>query len=210
MLKALSLAISVVFHPLLLPTYIFILIGYFSPLAISPLNTIDGRSFLIGLIFLSTFFLPFLLLTLYLMIQSSNWSTKSFFMENSKERVFPLLMIGSFYSVLIYFIRITPQLNEVILTIMTCLTMTTLTVALISNFWKISAHAVGISGMIGILAIINNKVPDASLFYPLIALIVLAGFLLSARLYLNAHNPLQILGGTALGLIVSGFSYFFL
>jgi membrane-associated phospholipid phosphatase len=208
--KGLSLAISIVFHPLLLPTYIFILIGYFSPLAISPLNTLEGRRFLIGLIFLSTFFMPFLLLTLYIMIQNSNWSVKNFFMENSRDRVFPLLLIGSFYSILIYFIRITPQLNEVIFTVMTSLMVTTLIIALISNFWKISAHAVGISGMIGILAIINNKIPDASLFYPLMALILLAGFLLSARLYLNAHNPLQILGGTVLGLTISGFSYFFL
>ncbi len=131
-------------------------------------------------------------------------------MENAKERVFPLLMIGAFYSVLIYFIRITPRLNETILIVMTCLTMSVLTIALISNFWKISAHAVGISGMIGILAILNNKIPDSSLFYPLLILILLAGFLLSARLYLNAHKPSQILGGMALGMIVSGISYFFL
>jgi membrane-associated phospholipid phosphatase len=208
--RILSHGISALFHPLLLPTYIFLLIGYFSPLAIAPLNTVEGRRFLIGLMFLSTFFLPFLLLALYIMIQNTRWTMKSFFLENSKERVFPFLIIAGFYSVLIYFIRLTPQFNEVILIVMSCVTVAILIVAMISNFWKISAHAVGVSGMVAILASINNRIPDSTLFYPLTILIILAGCLLSARLYLNAHNPAQILGGTVVGLLVGGFSYIFL
>ena len=198
------------FHPLLLPTYIFLMVGYFSPLAIAPLNTLEGRRFLIGLIFLSTFFLPFLLLALYIMIQNTRWTMKSFLLENSKERVFPFLVIAAFYSVLIYFIRLTPQFSDAVLIVMSCVTVAILIVALISNFWKISAHAVGVTGMIAVLAAINNKIPDSTLFYPLVIMILLAGCLMSARLYLNAHNPAQILGGTVLGLLVGGFSYIFL
>jgi membrane-associated phospholipid phosphatase len=208
--RILSHGISVLFHPLLLPTYIFILVGYFSPLAIAPLNTLEGRRFLIGLIFLSTFFLPFLLLALYIMIQNTRWTMKSFFLENPKERVFPFLIIAAFYSVLIYFLRLTPQFNETILIVMSCVTVSIIIMAIISNFWKISAHAVGISGMIAVLASINNRIPDSTLFYPLVIIIVLAGCLMSARLYLNAHNPSQILGGALLGLLVGGFSYIFL
>ncbi len=204
------MGISVVLHPLILPTYIFILLGYFSPLAIAPLNTLSGRTFLIGLIFLSTFFLPLLLLILYLMIQNSHWTIKKFLMENSRERVFPLLMIGTFYTVIIYFIRIRPELNDIILIVMTCTTIAVLTVAFISNFWKISIHAVSISGMIGILAILNNKVPNAALFFPILILLFFAGCLMSARLYLNAHNPLQILVGIILGLFISGMGGFFI
>lgn len=210
LIRTLSHGISALFHPLLYPTYIFLLIGYFSPLAIAPLNTLEGRRFLLSLIFLATFFLPFLLLVLYIMVRNSRWALSNFFMENSKERVFPFVMIGAFYSVLVYFIRQTPQLNDIILIVMTCVTVAILMVALISNFWKISAHAVGISGMIGLLGVINNKIPDAALFYPLVVLIFLAGCLMSARLYLNAHTPSQILGGIMLGFTLSGFSYIFL
>lgn len=208
--RILSLGISGLFHPLLLPTYIFILIGYFAPLAIAPLNTLEGRRFLIGLIFLSTFFLPFLLLSLYIMIQNTRWTMKSFYMENSKERVFPLLIISFFYAVLIYFIKMTPQLNDILLIVMCCTTISVLTIAIVSNFWKISAHAVGISGMIGILAVLNNKIPDAALFVPLVVLIIAAGCLFSARLYLNAHTPRQIWVGSAFGLLISGIGYFFI
>lgn len=208
--RVVSQGLSVLLHPLLLPTYIVILLGYFSPLSISPLNTLEGRNFLIGLIFLSTFFLPFLMLVLYVMISDRNWTMKSFLMEESKERVFPFFIIGAFYSILVYFIRQAPQLNDLILIIMLCVTFSVLIVALISNFWKISAHAVGISGMIGILAAVNNKAPDATLFYPLIVLIFIAGCLMSARLYLNTHTPIQVLVGAILGLCVGGFSYVFI
>jgi membrane-associated phospholipid phosphatase len=93
-------------------------------------------------------------------------------------------------------------LNEVIFLVMASVTMSVLILAFVSIFWKISAHATGISGMIGLLAVINNKTPDSSLFYPILILIFLGGCLTSARLYLNAHSPLQIVAGIGLGLAI--------
>lgn len=206
----LSIGISGLFHPLLLTTYLVVLVGYFAPLALAPLNTLEGRTALIGLVFLSTFFLPFLLLTLYIMIKNGRWKAKSFLMENSKERVFPFLIIGVFYSIVLYFMRQTTQFNDVILVIMTSVTFAILIIAMISNYWKISAHAVGIFGMIGILSVVNNKVPNAALFWPIVLLIFLAGCLMSARMYLNAHTPKQVLVGALLGLLISLFGYFVL
>jgi len=202
--------ISVVLHPLLLPTYIVILLGYFSPLSISPLNTLEGRTFLIGLIFLSSFFLPFLLIVLYIMIKEKQWSINSFLMQESKSRVFPFLLIGIFYTMLVYFIRLSPQINNLIAIIMSCITISILLLTLISNFYKISAHATGISGMIGLLAVVNNKAPDSTLFYPLIVLIFLAGCLISARLFVNSHTPNQVLSGIFLGLCSGLSCYFFI
>ena len=209
-MRILSSGISALFHPLLLPTYSVVLISYFAPLSIAPLNTLDGRTFIIGLIFMSTFFLPFLLLTLYIMIQNGGWTAKKFLMENSKERVFPFMVVGVFYSVVLYFIRQNSQFSDVILVTMTCATIAILMIALISNYWKISAHAVGMFGTIGILAVVNNKVADAALFYPILILLVLAGFLMSSRLYLNAHTPKQILFGALLGILISLIGYIFL
>jgi len=202
--------ISVVLHPLLLPTYIIILLGYFSPLSISPLNTLEGRSFLIGLIFLSSFFLPFLLIVLYFMIREKQWSLNTFLMHEPKSRVFPFLIVSVFYTVLIYFIKLSPQINNLIAIIMSCVTLSILLLTLITNFYKISAHTTGISGMIGLLAVINNKAPDSTLFYPIIVLIFLAGCLFSARLFINAHTPTQTLTGGIVGLLTGCLSYFLL
>ncbi len=144
------------------------------------------------------------------MIKNGRWKIKSFLMENSKERVFPFLVVGVFYSIVLYFIRQTPQFSEFILVMMTSVTTAILIIAMISNFWKISAHAVGVFGMIGILAVVNNKIPDSALFYPILILIILAGCLMSARLYLNAHTPKQVVAGAFLGLSISAIGYIFL
>jgi membrane-associated phospholipid phosphatase len=47
------------------------------------------------------------------------------------------------------------------------------------------------------------KLAMPSLFYPVLVAILIAGFLMSARLHLNAHTPAQIIVGTILGFIVS-------
>jgi membrane-associated phospholipid phosphatase len=84
-------------------------------------------------------------------------------------------------------------------------------VTLISVFWKISAHSVGISGIAGFLFGFYYKYADQQLFYPILAIILIAGLLMSARLALNAHNPMQIFVGALLGWSISfGAIYVFL
>jgi membrane-associated phospholipid phosphatase len=199
--RGLAHGMSVLFHPLLLPTFIFLLVANFSPLAITPLNSEQGKDYLVWMIFLSTFCLPFLMLVLYILIQQTKWDIKSFVMEENKERVFPFLIIAIFYSAVVYFLKKAPMINDTIVIIIASITVVILLIALISSFWKISAHAVGITGLISILTAINNTTPDSVLFYPILILIPLGGLLMSARLYLNAHTPLQILAGCILGII---------
>jgi len=71
---------------------------------------------------------------------------------------------------------------------------------IITFFWKISLHMAGISGVIGGLLILSIKFGLGISPFLLIA-IVAAGFVASARLYLNAHNPSQIFVGFAIGFI---------
>lgn len=75
-------------------------------------------------------------------------------------------------------------------------------VTVITLFWKISAHAVGIGGMIGFLFGIGYAFTAVELLYPVLITILVAGLLLSARLYLNSHTPAETGAGFLLGLTV--------
>ena len=75
-------------------------------------------------------------------------------------------------------------------------------VTVITLFWKISAHAVGIGGMIGFLFGIGYTFTAIELLYPVLLTILAAGMLLSARLYLNSHTPSETGAGFLLGLTV--------
>jgi membrane-associated phospholipid phosphatase len=68
---------------------------------------------------------------------------------------------------------------------------------------------VGISGVTGFLMGFYYHYAAVEYFYPMLAVIVLGGFLMSARLYLNAHTPAQVLAGALLGLAVGMGTVFF-
>lgn len=72
------------------------------------------------------------------------------------------------------------------------------TVLVINFFWKISAHATGVSGLLGASISIGLAYGayNPALY---VALIMICGFVCSARLQLEAHTPAQLVAGTILG-----------
>lgn len=76
-----------------------------------------------------------------------------------------------------------------------------LVVALLVNFaWKISAHAIGIGGLIGGLMGVS-RIYLMNPYPAFILLILLAGLLGTSRLYLQKHTPWQVYAGFCLGFI---------
>jgi len=67
--------------------------------------------------------------------------------------------------------------------------------------FKISAHMLGVGGLLGVLMSVAYLIQfNMTPFY--IAVIILAGFIGFARLKLDEHKPYQLYVGFALGLIV--------
>jgi membrane-associated phospholipid phosphatase len=81
--------------------------------------------------------------------------------------------------------------------------------AFITHFWKISSHMVGIGGIIGFLFSVVLKTHNYSLEYPLLVGVVASGAVASSRLYLHAHNFLQIVAGFFLGMVISWSAVYF-
>jgi membrane-associated phospholipid phosphatase len=75
-----------------------------------------------------------------------------------------------------------------------------LAVTIINHWWKISAHLTGIGGLLG--GICSFAINYSTLPIALIITVLVAALLLMyARLYLNAHTPLQVVCGFLLGLL---------
>jgi hypothetical protein len=85
----------------------------------------------------------------------------------------------------------------------------------INIFDKISAHTVGIGGILGFILVFLFQHKEAELLFqglndaiyliplPLIFLffVLIAGLVGSSRLYLKAHQPMQVYGGFIIGII---------
>lgn len=200
--------LSVFLHPLLMPTIIFGILFYIAPESIQNLELFNDsarvglmslKMGLLLLIFLQTFILP--VFTIYCLHRFGFVGDLK--METLEDRRLPYIVTMAIYTfVATFFTMKLKQLPEVSI-IMTGIAFSIASVAVISLYWKISAHAVGISGALGALIGIAIKFNSYQLFSPIIAVILIAGFLFSARLHLNAHTPAQIIAGAFLGLVVS-------
>lgn len=71
---------------------------------------------------------------------------------------------------------------------------------LISYYWKISAHMVGIGGATGFIIALSLFWGADIKFFLLLA-ILLSGVVGSSRLALNEHYPLQIYTGYVVGIL---------
>ncbi|WP_379884297.1 hypothetical protein [Larkinella insperata] len=200
----LARALSVVFHPLLMPTILFSILLFRTP-AVLGVDTFTAtfRLSLLVLIGISTFIIPACLI--YFMHRMGH--VRSLHMDELRDRRLPYFLTALLYTTttLVFAFRLSPlsDIAPEIGIVLGSITVSVTLVGLISLFWKISAHSVGISGMVGALLGMAIKASEMTLLHPLLLLIVLAGLLASARLHLNAHTPAQVSAGLALGLVVS-------
>lgn len=196
--------LSVVFHPLLMPTLLFGILLYQAPSVLN-VDAFSGtlRISLLILIFIGTFGVPALLI--YYLFRTGY--VRSLHLNDLADRRLPYFLTALVYTGLTFLFAFRMQLLSTlapeIAVLLGSITISILLVGLISLYWQISAHSVGISGVIGVLATIIAKFGETDLILDLTGLIILAGCVASARLQLNAHTPAQISAGFGLGLGVS-------
>lgn len=187
-------AISVVFHPLLIPTYAILLL-YSSNLYFVLILPEKYKYFLLGFVFTTTFLMPAIMMFLLLKAKM----IKSLHMENRYERVLPLIIVAGFFFGTYYVLRTTPQIAIINFFILGSTALVILSL-LINYITKISIHMTAHGGLLGAflgLGIIMNQ--NLNLYIYLIILI--GGITAFARLKLKAHTQFQVYLGYLTGLL---------
>jgi membrane-associated phospholipid phosphatase len=211
--------VSAILHPLLMPTFTYLLLIYLAP---GMLNLDAGQRLQLLLpVFVATFIIPLLcILMLYSFRIFSPAVTgepfaqtfrRSLNLESREERIIPFSITTGIYGLLTYFVLFRGGSALYVLGVsFGGITLCLAWVSFISGFWKISAHSTGIWGTVGFLTALYLKRGEILLFYPILILLGLAGLLMSSRLYLNLHTPAQVVAGGLLGLgICLATGYFF-
>lgn len=129
-------------------------------------------------------------------------------LESQEDRGLPLLITAlAYFAAMVLFSHYIGQILARKLFIGA--TFSLLLALIITPFWKISLHAIGIGGAIALLCAVTF-LGYAALTGWIFAGFLLAGALLSSRLLLGRHNAWQALAGFALGFgVMLAFSYFF-
>lgn len=120
-------------------------------------------------------------------------------MDEQRQRIIPYFITFILFYTAHFLVKKLP-LSTFVTSFMFASAMTVLLLLIISYFWKISSHMAGAGGITGLILCISMML-SADLMYYLIIALMLAGILATARLYLNAHNGLQVFSGFLLGLV---------
>ncbi len=187
--------ISILFHPILMPSW-FTLILFSSNTYISLLIPLQLKYVLFSMIFITTAMFPLL----FVLMMVKRKIVSDIYLRKREDRIYPFAITALFYFLSYYLIRQLP-LYDVFSLFLLGSTFLVFFSFLITFFWKISVHLMGIGGLLGGLTglvIRLNLDFTAMIIYGLL----IAGLLGFARLQLNAHKPLQVYTGFLLAFFV--------
>ncbi len=191
-------------HPLLMSTYLFAILVFVAPYNILPIGfNITGSVVLVSLIFITTFIIP--VLSLFILKMSGSISSIS--LDKREERMIPMVYTIIMYAVTTYLFSTKIELGEMISVFLGISTLLISITVVITLFWKISLHGMGVGGLVGFMVALNQEtvIPYFEFILPL--LFFISALVLSARLKLNAHSPNQVYAGFVLGICVSFVSF---
>ncbi|SMO87343.1 hypothetical protein SAMN06265379_11132 [Saccharicrinis carchari] len=193
MIKKIASALSVLLHPLLIPTMGLLVI--FSTQSHVTFIPFEYRRLIAIIVLISTCILPLSVMPLFLQVGI----IKSMHMETPRERLIPLLTTAAFFMLGYFFLK-KFQVPAFIAFFYLGTLIAVLLSLFISFFWKISIHMVGIGGLLGALLAMWLKYGVNTQLW-MLAILLLAGLLGSSRLILGAHSPKQVYVGFLLGAI---------
>jgi hypothetical protein len=194
-MRSLALAISALFHPLLMATYACLLLFFAFKNTVFELMTATATKWQITLTVCAfTFVLP--VLNIYLMYKLKRVNT--LLLSDRNDRTFPYIMTAIFYFGLFYLfydLRIWESIKLFVLCAGTGILLT----AIINLKYKISAHMVGIGGIVGMMISLSLLL-RYDLFLFILSAVLVAGVIGWARIILDEHKPSQVYTGFFLGL----------
>jgi hypothetical protein len=187
--------VSIVLHPLLIPTYALISLFGINLLFVLQLNMVV-RLYLLVIVFFFTFLLPVSSVLILKKLKFAN----SILLESRRERTFPLVLTIFSYLALFYLLSELHVANIFLYLIYGAIVA--LIAGLIINlFWKISLHMLGWGAFTASFTGISIKM-IVDLHWYIAAIILLSGLVGYARLKSGSHAPSQVYTGYLLGFVL--------
>ena len=188
-------------HPFLLPIYMMAMLLTMTTFAHYPSNV---KFYLLWVVVLYAVIIPVLALG----VLRSLGRISDYRVDDRRERMLPLLVGALCYILCAITIAKIPSamfLRKFMVAAACC----EILCLVVSLRWKISLHLTGMGAVVALL-VVMNVVGVGNMMVPLMAAVLCAGALASARLYLGCHNGWQVLAGFCGGFAVSMLAVLFL
>lgn len=194
-LKATASVLSYIFHPIFLPLYAVWFIAYVHPSYLSGFS--DGMRLRTVLITAqNAVFYP---LFCVLLLKGVGFIS-SIFLRTQKDRIIPYMACGIFFFWTFTVFKEQALFPKILPSFMLGVFLASSGALLANIYYKISMHAIGVGGLVGLFIIITGS-NTMLMTWPLSAALLIAGLVCSARLLISDHTQKDIYSGFALGLL---------
>lgn len=201
-LKRAAEILSVVFHPIFMPLYGLLII--FSAHTLHSFLPSQIKKMLFVVVMANNVLMPIALAT----VLYARGTIKTFNARNRNERVLLLAFSVVMYS-LTAFLLVRMHIPGLFRAFFISIAIVTLITLLITVFRRISLHASGIGGLLA-LVVFMAAVYNIDMVWQTVAVILIAGAVMSSRIYLDNHSPSEVWTGLLEGAAIMGTSLFLL
>jgi hypothetical protein len=193
--------ISFIFHPLFAGAMMMVYITYLHPTFFIAVSE-KGKFFKLLTFLVNNVMFPALVV---LLLRGLGF-TKSIYLRDQKERIIPYVASIIFFFNSYNTFRNQPDAPEILTGMCQGIFLSACLALVLNNFSKVSMHAMGMGGMIGLmLAVIFSGQVFA--VWPMALAILFTGLVCSARLIVSDHTKEDIILGLLVGIITQLFAW---
>lgn len=198
LLKGVAVLFSYLFHPIFIPLYVLLFIVYIHPSYFAGFSDASKIRTILILVQNAIFYPLFCVLLL-----KGVGFIQSVFLRSQKDRIIPYIACGIFFFWTFLVFKEQGTYHRIVPSFMLGVFLAS-SAALIANiYFKISMHAIGLGGMLGIFLVIAFSY-SMLMTWPLSIAILITGLVCTARLLVSDHTPKDIYSGLVLGILAQG------
>jgi hypothetical protein len=196
--------ISYVFHPLFIPTYIFIFLVRFVPYEFAGITPFQLQLRIFSIFWLTAFFPAFAVFLLWRLKFS-----ESIFLRTQKERIVPYIVTMFFYWWMYYLSRNFTDQPAVLKFFYMGIFVSTVIGLMLNSYFKISLHAMGVGGALAaiILFAMYYRLPMG---VQISVTAIITGVVCTSRLIVSDHTNKEIYTGLFAGIFSQVAAYWFI
>ncbi len=195
--------LSYIFHPLFIPTYIFLFLMWQFPYEFAGISDFQLKLKLFSTFWLTAFFPAFAVFLLW-KLKFSN----SIFLRTQKERIIPYFITMFFYWWMHYLSKNQTNQPQVLTFFYFGIFWCSIIGVIINNFIKISLHTMAIAGATTAICLFGWHYGVNINLYAMLS-ILLCGVVTTARIIAGQHTALELYTGIGLGFACQIFAYWY-
>ena len=201
--KLLAKLVSYIFHPLFIPTFVFVWLLFRFPYEFAGITQVAVRYRVFSVFWMTAFFPAFAVFLLWRLKFINN-----IMLRTPKDRIVPYMITMFFYWWMWYLSRNFTDQPIVIKFFYLGIFLTTVAGLTVNNFLKISMHAMGAAGAM-IFVILTCFTYGMHLGSDISVAVLATGLICTARLALSEHSTAEVYIGLLAGIVCQLIAYYF-